>query len=408
LPARRKNGRKAGNEPKSTVRHEQAGSQPTRNVLRGRESLYRLLAENVTDVIWASDLDGNLLYISPSVERQIGYTAEEIMSHPMTVTTRKHLRNAISAALKSATAAEQGKRDKPHSYRLAVTHKDGTVVWTETCMIVLRNRRGQPVGVVGAVRDITERKKYEEALKRSESQLRLLSQRVLQVQEEERTRIARDLHDQLGQELVYLRIKAQSLAEQIGDHPEAHQSAAELVNLIDQTTSTSRRIAAAVSPPILDDMGLMRAVRLSAAEFSRRTSIPCFVDAAENLRVPKEVATAAYRILQEALTNVWKHAQASEVHVDIRKAGRTLVLRIQDNGIGLDSTLGEENSLGLLGMRERARLAGGSVTISNRRSGGVQVVARLPLDRGRAVTADTAAQPEAPTDTVDTKATGGR
>jgi signal transduction histidine kinase len=159
------------------------------------------------------------------------------------------------------------------------------------------------------VRDVTERKIHEQALKRSESQLRLLSQRVLQVQEDERARIARDLHDQLGQELVYLRMKAQSLAEQIGESSDAHESVAELVNLIDQTRSTSHRIAVSVSPPILDDMGLVRAVRQCAGDFSRRSSIACFVDAPiGNIGVPKDVATAAYRILQEALTNVWKHA----------------------------------------------------------------------------------------------------
>jgi two-component system sensor histidine kinase UhpB len=267
---------------------------------------------------------------------------------------------------------------------MAVTHKDGSVVWTETYMSVLQDRRGQPVGIVGAVRDITERKTYEQALERSESQSRLLSQRVLQVQEDERARIARDLHDQLGQELVYLRIKAQSLAEQMGDLPDAYEALVELVKLIDQTRSTSHRIAESVSPPILDDMSLVRAVRLCAGEFSKHSSIACYVDVSiDNPSVPKEVATAAYRILQEALTNVWKHAHASEVHVSIGKTRKTLVLRISDNGVGLDSTVPDKSSLGLVGMRERARLAGGSVRITNRRSGGAQVVARLPLDGSR-------------------------
>jgi two-component system sensor histidine kinase UhpB len=389
-PVHRKSGEeKPGRKPKARPPEKRATNQPKKTVLRGRDGLYRLLAENVTDVIWVSDLKGNLVYISPSVKRQIGYSPDEITSQPMTVPTHRHMRNAIRTALKSAGSDDHEQDHRAKSFRLAVTHKDRSIVWTETYMSVLRDRDGQPVGIVGAVRDITERKMYEQALKRSESQLRLLSQRVLQVQEDERARIARDLHDQLGQELVYLRMKALSLAEQIGDSSDSRESMVELVNLIDQTRSTSHRIAESVSPPILDDMGLVRAVQLCAGEFSRHSSIACFVDVPiDNLGVPKEVATAAYRILQEALTNVWKHAQASEVHVNIGKTRKTLILKISDNGVGLDSTVSDESSLGLVGMRERARLAGGAVRVANRRSGGAQVVARLPLDGSRAAISD--------------------
>jgi len=377
--------KKPGRKPKAESPEQQVGNQAKKNVLRGRESLYRLLAENVSDVIWVSDLKANLVYISPSVARQIGYTPDEIMSHPLTVTTKRHLRQAIQKALSYVGPERHRRGDSARPFRMAVTRKDGAVVWTETYMSVLQDRKGQSVGIVGAVRDITERKTYEQALEHSESQLRLLSQRVLQVQEDERARIARDLHDQLGQELVYLRMRAQSLAEGTADSSDAHEALVELVSLIDQTRSTSHRIAESVSPPIVDDMGLVRAVRLCAGEFSKHSSIACYVDiSVDNPGVPKEVATAAYRILQEALTNVSKHAQASEVHVSIGKTRKTLVLRISDNGVGLDGMVPDKSSLGLVGMRERARLAGGSVRVTNRRSGGAQVVARLPLDGSRA------------------------
>jgi PAS domain S-box-containing protein len=377
--------KKPGRKPKAESPEQQVGNQAKKNVLRGRESLYRLLAENVSDVIWVSDLKANLVYISPSVTRQIGYAPDEIMSHPLTVTTKRHLRQAIQKALSYVGPERHRRGDSARPFRMAVTRKDGAVVWTETYMSVLQDRKARPVGIVGAVRDITERKTYELALERSESQLRLLSQRVLQVQEDERARIARDLHDQLGQELVYLRMRAQSLAEETADSSDAHEALVELVSLIDQTRSTSHRIAESVSPPIVDDMGLVRAVRLCAGEFSKHSSIACYVDiSVDNPGVPKEVATAAYRILQEALTNVSKHAQASEVHVSIGKTRKTLVLRISDNGVGLDGMVPDKSSLGLVGMRERARLAGGSVRVTNRRSGGAQVVARLPLDGSRA------------------------
>lgn len=382
-----------GNQSRAKYPPVRTAKDQTKNVLGGREDLYRVLAENVSDVIWVSDLKANLVYISPSVKRQIGYSPEEIMSQPLTVTTKRHLRQAIQTALRYANPERRREAEKARPFRMAVTRKDGTVVWTETYMSVLQDRKGRAVGIVGAVRDITERKTYEQALERSESQLRLLSQRVLQVQEDERARIARDLHDQLGQELLYLRMKAQSLAEQMNDPPEAHESLLELVSLIDRVRSTSHRIAESVSPPILDDLGLVRAVQLSAAEFSRLSSIACYVDVAvDSAGIPKEVATAAYRILQEALTNVSKHARASEVHVSIRKMRKDLVLRISDDGVGLDDSVSETSSLGLVGMKERARLAGGSVQITNRPSGGVQVLARLPLDGSRPATVDSITQ----------------
>jgi two-component system sensor histidine kinase UhpB len=379
---RKKTAKKQGRTAPPAPLGQKTSGRPQKNVLRGRESLYRLLAENVSDVIWVSDLKANLVYISPSVARQIGYAPEEIMSQPLTVTTKRHLRQAIQKALSYVDPGKHRRSNSARPFRMAVTHKDGHTVWTETYMSVLRNSKGEPVGVVGAVRDITERKTYEQALERSESQLRLLSQRVLQVQEDERARIARDLHDQLGQELVYLGMKARSLAEEVADSPVARRSVRELVSLIDRTRATSHRIAVTINTPILDDTGLAQALQLCAGEFAKRSSLPCYVDSTiGDLSVPRGVGTAAYRILQEALTNIWRHAKASEVHVTVRKTGKTMVLRIADNGVGFDTnSLLDNSSLGIVGMRERARRVGGSLQVARRRAGGTQVVARLPLD----------------------------
>ncbi len=352
------------------------------DALKRRKDLYQLLAENVTDVIWVGDLHANLAYVSPSVIRQSGFTVEEIMADPAKVINKKAFELALRAYREQLKHDEEhGPDEEPNPMELEVSHKDGHKIWTETHWSLLRDKDGPPVGIIGIVRDITERKRYEEALKRSESELRRLSQRVLQIQEDERARIARDLHDQLGQELAYLRIKAESLLQQLGDSSDAHEPMLELLSLIDQIRATSRRIAVSISPPILDDLGLLKAVRLCAGEFARRASIPCFVDApTDNRGVPKEVATAAYRILQESLTNVWKHAKASEVYVNVDMTRNNLVLRISDNGVGFDGKILDDSSLGLVSMRERAHLVGGSVRVTKGRSGGTQVEARLPLD----------------------------
>ncbi len=465
--------------------------------ITSEDQLYRLLTENATDVIWVMDLRGHHLYFSPSVVRQTGYSIEEIMAEPTRVMTEAGIECARKAIEERMNLDKMGHKGASKPMELEVIRKDGSRAWTETSWNLLRDGNGKPVGIIGSVRDITERKRAEQlfrtladnspvsiyiiqdgrfcflnrhflmetmcsadeligekplrrlsprernriaqqasamlngqrsepyefryvgrkgrtrwviervarieyegkpailgifmditerkrneqALKRSESELRLLSQRMLQIQEDERARIARDMHDQLGQELVFLKIKAQSLAEQVGPASVAYDSALELAGLIDRVKATSHRIALSIRPDILDGLGLMKAIQWYAGEFEQHTSIACFVDVPEDeVEVRKNVATAAYRILQEALTNVYKHANASEVHVVVEIKANTLIMRISDNGRGFDCrTLSERTSLGLIGMRERARLVGGDLKISKRHPVGTQVVARLPL-----------------------------
>lgn len=229
--------------------------------------------------------------------------------------------------------------------------------------------------------DVTERKQVEEDLKSSESRLRLLTQRILEIQEEERARFARDLHDQLGQDLVFLKMRAEALAERLGDIPHLQERARELVDVADRLKTTSRRIAANIGSGILDSMGLVRAVEWYAEEFERRTRISCPVDApVADINLPKATATALYRILQEALTNVWKHSGASQVEVKIEKKGNMVVLRISDNGVGISvRQFSGRPSLGLLGMNERARLVGGTLRVSRPSGRGTEIVARLPV-----------------------------
>ena len=478
------------------------------DLLASQDNIYRLVAENVTDVIWVLDLSGQHVYFSPSVQRLTGYSLEETVADPTVTMTKAGIRCARQAIKAQMGLEKKGRRDGSRPMELELIRKDGCHVWTETTWSLLRDGDDRPVGIIGAVRDITERKRAEglfrtladnspvsiyivqdgrfrfvnrhflmetgssaedlvgekplrrmaprersrveqhaaamlsgqrsdpyefryvgrkgqsrwvmervarieyegrpavlgifmditerksseDALKRSESELRLLSQRMLQIQEDERARIARDLHDQLGQELVFLKMKAQSLTEQVGPASVAYDSASELAALIDRVKATSHRIALSIRPDILDGLGLVKAVQWYAGEFEKRTSIACFVDVPlDDVEVSKNVSTAAYRILQEALTNVFKHANATEAHIVLEVRARMLTVRISDNGSGFDpDSLPEKASLGLIGMRERARLVGGSLKVTTRRAGGTRVVARLPL--GAAKGAATAAR----------------
>jgi PAS domain S-box-containing protein len=228
--------------------------------------------------------------------------------------------------------------------------------------------------------DNTERKQTEVRLRRSESQLRLLSQRILDIQEEERARIARELHDQLRQELAALKIEAISLTEKLVDNAELHERARALQIIADRLIDTTDSLSLELRPAVLDKIGLFKAIERCTRDFEHRTGISCPTSFNSGLNAPKATTTAAYRILQEALTNVRRHAKASQVKVKVSQENGSLVLSIIDNGIGVDiSALNDRSSLGLLGMRERANIAGGTFQISSKIGKGTGIHLSLPV-----------------------------
>lgn len=150
--------------------------------------------------------------------------------------------------------------------------------------------------------------------------------------------------------------------------------------MLDQLRGTSRRIAASTRPAIIDDLGLTEAIQQYAEDFERRSGISCPVQAPRgNIEPPRATAIVAFRIIQEALTNVWKHAQASQVNITVRATGKTLSITVADDGIGMPSTPGDRSSLGMRGMAERARLVGGTLKVESKPGSGCAVTARLPM-----------------------------
>jgi PAS domain S-box-containing protein len=239
---------------------------------------------------------------------------------------------------------------------------------------------GEINAVVATYYDISERRRAEEALRRSEAQLRLLSQRIMEVQEEERTRISRDLHDQLGQEIVALKMEAVALKDLLKGSHSLHERAMSLVALVDQLNANVHRVAVSIRPAVLDELGLVRAIQSYAEAFEERTGISTHVDVpTAYINLDIAIGTAAYRILQETLTNVWKHSCASRVDIKLEAEGDLLVLRISDDGVGMDMRhLSAKTSLGFASMRERAHSVGGDLRVSSRPGKGLTIVALLP------------------------------
>jgi len=239
-----------------------------------------------------------------------------------------------------------------------------------------------------------ERMRAERALRESMAQneemvrkLRALTARLESVREEERTHIAREIHDELGQQLTAMRFDLINLKNRLREATARSEPVGpllekfgELTSLVDSTIHDVRRIATELRPGVLDTFGPIAAIEWLAEDFQKRTQIRCTYEGIEDLDGSRELATTLFRICQEALTNVARHAGATEVSIRLSAEGEWLSLIVRDNGKGISpEILAQTSSLGLLGMRERARIAGGEIEIGGGAGKGVTVVARFPM-----------------------------
>jgi PAS domain S-box-containing protein len=233
------------------------------------------------------------------------------------------------------------------------------------------------------VTDITDRKRAEEELTASREQLRELSRHLESIREEERTELAREIHDEMGQLLTGLKIDVSWIARRLPKTEVSLLEKTRTINeLIDEAVQTIKRISSELRPGVLDHLGLVAAIEWQAQELEKRAQIRFEVKS-----TPKEIAldgarsTTLFRICQEALTNVIRHADASRVRITLRKEHGRILLRISDNGRGIqEQQVSDSKAFGLIAMRERARYWGGDVKISGRPGKGTVVVATIPLD----------------------------
>ena len=231
-----------------------------------------------------------------------------------------------------------------------------------------------------------ERRRAEDKLRRSLEQLRALSVYLQFVREDERIRISRQVHDELGQALTGLKMDLYWLANRLPKKfRSVHEKTRAMSAHIDETIQTVRRIATELRPGILDDLGLVAAIEWQAQEFQKRTGIECVVTSdLKDTILDQDLNTAFFRIFQETLTNIIRHAQASRVDVHLQQEENTLVLEVKDNGRGIsEAELNDTRSIGVLGMRERAALLQGEFNITGVAGQGTTVTVRIPLARGK-------------------------
>jgi PAS domain S-box-containing protein len=323
-------------------------------------------------VIYIKDRDGRYTLVNTRFEEVFGIRGEQICGKSdYDIFSRKvadHLRASDAKVLASR---------QPCQVEEAMPPPDGLRTYLSV-KFPLYDEQGVPTGLCGIATDITE-------LKRARDQLRRLSGSIMANQEKERKAIARELHDELGQVLTALRMDAVWLSDRLKQaDPKAGDRALAMCRLIDNTIDEVRGLATRLRPGVLDDLGLIDALEWYIADFEKRTGITCIFKHRKGTNVDGIGATAAYRIVQEALTNVTRHAAATQVKVSLQPEKESLILAVVDNGRGFNlQEIGASECLGLAGMRERAGLLGGSLEIKSRPGQGTKVYFTLPPDASR-------------------------
>ena len=334
--------------------------------------------------------DGTIVTWNQGATRIFGYTAEEAIGRNIRIlypdqVPADHIR-----------LAERAMRGEPVvDFPTRRRCKNGIEIDVEVTISPIRHFDGSIAGTSAIYSDITGRKRMEAELqallgeqrraeieaRESRDRLRELSAALQSVREEEKTRIARELHDELGQSLTALKMDASAIANELDAAQVALlKRANDMKQLIDTTVAAVRRIAADLRPVILDNLGLVPTLEWLARDFSSRTGIHVELNIPdENLGAGGDAATAIFRITQEALTNVARHAGATEVAIEVLHGDGKIVVRIRDNGKGITGQdTRKARSFGLLGMRERAYVLGGDVKVSAAPGGGTQVEAEIP------------------------------
>jgi signal transduction histidine kinase len=324
-------------------------------------------------------------YAGGAVRAITGRDAEELYQDPSLVLDSVHA-DDVGLLLDAA-----GHALLTSSVTLRWVHPDGTVVWAEHRRVPVYDDTGRVIAIDGIARDVTGKMEGERQRRASENQMRQLAAHVEKAREDERAQVARQLHDELGQTLTTLKLeigraiavlKAERLSPTVIDRLQS------LTGLSDIGLAMVKRIATNLRPPTLDHLGLAEATRWEALTFKARSGIRCHVRANKTrTAMTAEQQTTLFRIFQEALTNIVRHARASAVHVTITERAQDVELRIRDNGKGItDAERDDPRALGLVGMRERAALIGGTFRIAGRRGKGTVVLVHVPLAAKRSRT----------------------
>lgn len=360
--------------------------------------MYRTVADFTYDLeVWIAP-DGGLRYVSPSCLRVTGFTPDQAIGDP-----DFFARIIVADDLpdwRRQMAADHDTTIPSMDFRIRLAN--GDVIWLAQETTQVFDRSGRYLGLRLSLRDVTDRVRTQASLDQARQHLeervrdrtreledsreryRLLSGYLQDSIEKERTRIAREIHDVLGQDLTALNMGLHRLEKSFApDDPRLTQSR-DLRDLVAATLSTVRRISRELRPPMLDELGFAEAVAWRVRTFAEATGLSVDCKTGPIPPLPPDVSTALYRVLQECLTNAARHSGAGHLRVRVQAGQNTVALTVTDNGCGLDPAQAESpTSFGLIGMGERIRQVGGVLDIQRPGRGGTRILARVPLSQPR-------------------------
>lgn len=346
------------------------------------ERAFSAAFKSTEDAVVLANQEGAVMFLNPAAERLTGWSSGRAVGQPLSMVVQlpAETDGGVAGILRAASRGAF-----VHETMLRTTSGRERPVEVTASMV-----RDEVRGVTGSVlvfRDVTARREYEAGLKRSQAELRSLAGHLESAREAERTRIAREIHDELGQLLTGFKIDLAWLEKKLAattEIPRANlqEKVRAMSGLLNDMVQCVRRIAAELRPGILDDLGLAAAVEWQTQDFQKRTGLRAQVSATiAETNPPREVATALFRVLQESLTNVARHAEAKSVRVQLHEENRHLILQISDDGRGItDAELGKAGAFGLMGMRERILPLRGQCEIRGLPGRGTTVRVSVPLD----------------------------
>ncbi|MEO5672960.1 MAG: PAS domain-containing sensor histidine kinase [Ramlibacter sp.] len=331
------------------------------------------LLESAMDAIISVNAAQNIVLYNRAAEDIFGWPADEAKGRPLTMLIPERFQASHAAHVERF--GETGVTSRRMGTRTAVVYgrrANGEEFPVEASISQVDTPEGKLFTVI--LRDVTERVRAQEDLAAFATQ-------AAAIREQEKSRVARELHDELAQSLTALKMDTNWVRENLQADPEGvTRKLGEMLGMLDAGVAATRRIAADLRPLLLDDLGLMPAIEWLVQNFTQRTGIACALEADDSLELNEPYATAVFRIVQESLANVGKHSKARRARVRLERDGADLVLDVHDDGVGFTpGQPGKHNSLGLRGLRERAELVKGSVAISSEPGRGTTVEVRIPV-----------------------------